>query len=180
MTCDGTMDKFCLSDIHRARLVTHTISFRFYSYTLLSKGIEHAYVPTLDILGYPLLPKHWEECGAFLQTVYDDYKCFEDGQREVESKTTETSLSVGYNQQQNSVARAAGGTHSKVFVHCEAGINRSGTIVAAAMMYFAKVPMLQAIRQLKRQRGTIMTNATFQEQLVDFATELFGDGVKIE
>jgi protein-tyrosine phosphatase len=60
----------------------------------------------------------------------------------------------------------------KVFVHCEAGINRSGTIVAAAMMYFAGMNLLDAAQQLKRQRGIIMTNATFQEQLVEFAERL--------
>ena len=61
---------------------------------------------------------------------------------------------------------------SKVFVHCEAGINRSGTIVAAAMMEFAGIPLFEAARQLKRQRGIIMTNATFQEQLVEFSESL--------
>jgi hypothetical protein len=161
----------------------------FFSYTLLSKGIEHGYIPALDIMGYPLLPKHWEECRQFLQSVYDDYNNAWHGNDNTNNNNSNndsnitTTFSMGENEEhwtnitppENMKENAGQGRirhHTKVLVHCEAGINRSGTIVAAAMMYFAKIPLLDAIRQLKDQRGMIMTNATFQEQLVEFAMKL--------
>jgi len=58
----------------------------------------------------------------------------------------------------------------KVLVHCDAGINRSGTVAAAAMMYFGEMDLLDVMRQLKAQRGHIMSNASFQKQLVQFAS----------
>ena len=126
----------------------------FCSYTLLSHGIDHCYVPALDILAYPLLPKHWDECRAFLEPIYKDYCQSMDRTEPNNSNTNSPEPFL------------------KVFVHCEAGINRSGTIVAAAMMEFAGIPLFEAARLLKRQRGIIMTNATFQEQLVEFSESL--------
>jgi predicted protein tyrosine phosphatase len=151
------------------------------SYTLLSNGIEHTYVPSLDILGYPLLPKHWEECRQCLQLVFDDYNARHEKKYNI-SKTNKDDQNLDisddhYNYLNKNSTKNADTqgirrtTHAKIFVHCEAGINRSGTIVAAAMIYFAKMPLLDVIRQLKQQRGTILTNTTFQEQLVEFAMQ---------
>jgi hypothetical protein len=109
-------------------------------YLLLSRDIQHGYVPTLDVVGYDLLPAHWDECYDFLRPVYDEF-------------------------------RRQSGPHHRwtAFVHCEAGINRSGTVAVAAMMAFDGVPLLQAVRTLKTLRGTIVTNPSFQQQLVVFA-----------
>jgi hypothetical protein len=157
--------RWCLQDLDRLQNdigISHVLSMNAMQpesraqemyYTLWSHGIDHAYVQALDILTYPLLPKHWEECRAFLQPIHDAY-C--EHVENVESDDNGVSTK----------------SFPKVFVHCEAGINRSGTIVAAAMMYFAGMNLLDAAQQLKRQRGIIMTNATFQEQLVEFAERL--------
>ncbi|KAG7341718.1 dual specificity phosphatase [Nitzschia inconspicua] len=179
----------CLNDLSKLQLdigITHVLSMNAMQpesvaqelyYTRLSEGIEHCYVPALDILGYPLLPKHWDECHEFLQPVMEDYcryVCWLNdgggGGGDGDKCTIPSSFLNDEPQDSNNKEKC----HSKVFVHCEAGINRSGTIVAAAMMHFAKIPMLDAIRQLKRQRGIIMTNATFQEQLVEFAKSSHG------
>lgn len=57
----------------------------------------------------------------------------------------------------------------KALVHCAAGMNRSGTIAAAAMMHFGKMDLLQVARELKAKRGYVLSNASFVRQLVAFA-----------
>jgi protein-tyrosine phosphatase len=53
----------------------------------------------------------------------------------------------------------------KVVVHCMAGINRSGLIVAAAHMVFTRSPVLEVVRNLVHQRGEVLWNRSFQMQL---------------
>lgn len=121
-------------------------------YELLGQGIEHCYVAALDILTYDMMGRHWEECLAFLQQAYEEQQ--KQGQD-------------GGGQDQSNKPTV------KVLVHCEAGMNRSGTIVAAAMLYFDRdSDLLQVFRTLKRQRGRVMTNTSFQKQLVQFAERL--------
>lgn len=133
------------------------------SYTLLWEGVKHAYVPALVILGYPLLPKIGRSAESFCSPMWQHQKTSYSS-TEVEgniSSRTTTITTISQWHQNHHV--------HKVFVHCEAGINRSGTIVVAAMIFFAKISMMDPIYQLKRQRGIIMTNTMFQEQLVEFA-----------
>ena len=47
-------------------------------------------------------------------------------------------------------ARRKGG---KVVIHCVAGINRSGVLVAAELMLFKRIPVLEAVAHCRRQRG---------------------------
>ena len=63
-------------------------------------------------------------------------------------------------------------TTNKLLVHCAAGMNRSGLIVAAIMMYFENMDLLDVITQLKRQRGYVLSNESFQKELVLFAQKL--------
>jgi hypothetical protein len=143
--------------IHRLG-ITHVLSMNAmqpqqkainFHYQLLGQGVEdHCYIPAYDIVGYDLLPRHWEECKTFLECAAHSSS----------SSASSSSSSCCH-------------SPKRVFLHCEQGINRSGTIAAAAMMYFAHMDLLDAIRQLKRQRGIITTNPSFQEQLVVFASE---------
>lgn len=59
----------------------------------------------------------------------------------------------------------------KALVHCAAGMNRSGTIVAAAMLHFDKMNLLDVARQLKAKRGYVLSNESFLKQLVQFAAQ---------
>merc|ERR1712039_904356 len=63
-------------------------------------------------------------------------------------------------------AQAAGG---KLFTHCEAGVNRSGTLCVAYHVAHTKMPLLSSARHCKEQRGRICTNTAFQKQLWEFA-----------
>jgi hypothetical protein len=55
-------------------------------------------------------------------------------------------------------------------VHCGAGLNRSGLVVAAEMMLGQKMPVLQVVRALRKVRGNwALMNESFQEQLVALA-----------
>lgn len=125
-------------------------------YELLSVGIHHLYSPALDILSYDIMGRHWDECRDFLQQALE--------------------------QQQQDETDEDRGPPTKVLVHCEAGMNRSGTIVAAAMLYFGDnnhhdddrttSTLFNVLRHLKRQRGRVMTNTSFLKQIIVFAESL--------
>ena len=58
----------------------------------------------------------------------------------------------------------------KCFVHCMAGLNRSGIIVAAYDMLSTKTNGLESVRHVRRQRGNMaLSNEGFQQQLVAVA-----------
>ena len=65
-------------------------------------------------------------------------------------------------------ARASGG---KCLIHCQAGINRSGIIATAELMVDQRLPVVDAVKRAKSARGVILTNRSFQEELVAFARE---------
>ena len=64
-----------------------------------------------------------------------------------------------------------------VLIHCYAGVNRS----AAVMIYFLttrrELPLVTAIEQVMKKRGTILTNIGFQKQLV---RHCFNNGLKLK
>ena len=68
----------------------------------------------------------------------------------------------------------------KVVIHCAAGINRSGLMAAAAMMVFEDLELMQVVRILKKRRGVVLTNESFQLQLCLLAAELNRLGPKPE
>jgi predicted protein tyrosine phosphatase len=61
--------------------------------------------------------------------------------------------------------KANNASQKKVVVHCLAGINRSGLIVAAAHMVLTRTPVLEVVRNLVHQRGSVLWNRSFQMQL---------------
>lgn len=71
-------------------------------------------------------------------------------------------------------AKAAGGV---CLIHCIAGINRSGTLAAAELMLHERLPVLEAVRRVKQARRVVMSNHSFQAQLVALARTrgLLGD-----
>jgi protein-tyrosine phosphatase len=60
----------------------------------------------------------------------------------------------------------------KIVIHCSAGVNRSGLMVAAAMLAFGEQTLLPVVQHLKNQRGIVLTNASFQRQLCLLAARL--------
>lgn len=62
--------------------------------------------------------------------------------------------------------------NSKMVVHCAAGQNRSGVIVAAALVDLEGWSLIEAVRWLKSKRGLVLTNLSFQRQLCELAKEL--------
>lgn len=64
-------------------------------------------------------------------------------------------------------SHATGGT---CLVHCLAGMNRSGVIVAAELMLRYSLPVVEAVRYCRQQRGNfLLNNYSFQQQLVHLA-----------
>lgn len=63
-------------------------------------------------------------------------------------------------------------------VHCGAGINRSGLIACADFMLRKRIPVIEAITHLRKQRGNIaLCNEGFQKQLIALAriNDLLGE-----
>mmetsp|Transcript_31708 Transcript_31708/g.37292 ORF Transcript_31708/g.37292 Transcript_31708/m.37292 type:complete len:243 (+) Transcript_31708:104-832(+) len=78
-------------------------------------------------------------------------------------------LSLHYEKAYNFIesARISGG---KCVVHCVAGINRSGVIVASVYMMNEKVNILDTVAHCRIKRGNcFLWNSTFQEELVAMA-----------
>lgn len=64
---------------------------------------------------------------------------------------------------------AAGGGSGVVLVHCHAGINRSGLIVAAAYMVLERRPVLEVVEDILGKRQYFLWNGSFQAQLCHLA-----------
>jgi protein-tyrosine phosphatase len=58
----------------------------------------------------------------------------------------------------------------QVFVHCQAGVNRSATLCVAYLMLLQQVSLVQAVEHCARLRPCILRNEGFIEQLVVFAS----------
>lgn len=56
-----------------------------------------------------------------------------------------------------------------VYVHCQAGMNRSACLAAAYVVKTFRVPVDQCIYRMARQRPCILTNKEFVKQLEEFA-----------
>ena len=65
-------------------------------------------------------------------------------------------------------ARTSGG---KVLLHCIMGINRSGALATAYVMLHKNMDVISAAKFVKAARGCILTNQSFQKQLIQFACE---------
>jgi protein-tyrosine phosphatase len=59
-----------------------------------------------------------------------------------------------------------------VLVHCQMGVSRSTTIVAAYLMKKLDISAQQALHYISRERPQINPNAGFRQQLLDYEREL--------
>jgi Dual specificity phosphatase, catalytic domain len=120
---------------------------------LRTKQIIHHHEPGEDREGYDMIGLHWPACCKFIQTA-----CFDNGNNDNTTSTIPNN-------------------NNKVVVHCSAGINRSGLIVAAAYMIFTNTPVLEVVHELVQKRGLVLWNRYFQMQLCILAAkhDLLGD-----
>ena len=65
-------------------------------------------------------------------------------------------------------ARTKGG---KCFIHCIAGINRSGCLTTAYVMLDQNIGPISAARKVWEQRGVLLSNNGFIERLVKFSVD---------
>lgn len=63
-------------------------------------------------------------------------------------------------------ARDEGG---RCLIHCQAGINRSGCLAVAELMLDQRLPVLEAVGRAQKARRVILSNHSFQAQLVALA-----------
>ncbi|KAL1462435.1 hypothetical protein WDU94_014269, partial [Cyamophila willieti] len=62
--------------------------------------------------------------------------------------------------------------HSIVYVHCNAGISRSATVVIAYVMKTLSLDLTQAFEMVKKVRPCIKPNPGFMQQLKDWEEAL--------
>lgn len=60
----------------------------------------------------------------------------------------------------------------KVFIHCQAGISRSSTIVMCYIMWKEKMSFEEAFKYVKDRRFIVNPNSNFQNQLKEFHVHL--------
>lgn len=56
----------------------------------------------------------------------------------------------------------------KVYVHCYVGMSRSSTVIAAYLIKYHNMTVLEAVEDLKRLRPIVQPNAGFMQQLESF------------
>jgi hypothetical protein len=56
-----------------------------------------------------------------------------------------------------------------VYVHCQAGMNRSAALAAGYIVRKFGVPVEKVVQTMASQRPCVLTNEAFQKQLFDFA-----------
>ena len=59
-----------------------------------------------------------------------------------------------------------------IYIHCQAGMNRSATLGAAYVIKTFRVPFVPFMQRMIQQRPCIMTNPSFQLQLVSFVKKM--------
>ena len=140
---------------------------------LSAHGITHVLtVNEMDVVSYMSLQQTLRQAGIQNHAYYpgldhDDYDMiglhWQDCQRFLQSVRDD--------------AHDANGNNSKVVVHCQAGMNRSGVIVAAAYMILEQQPLLETVKHVIKQRGAVLWNRSFQKQLCLLAAKegLLGD-----
>src|SRR6266542_3616513 len=64
-------------------------------------------------------------------------------------------------------------TNGSIYVHCQAGISRSVTIITAYLMFSQKISYKQALDLVKEKRQNAKPNRGFIEQLRKFEKEVF-------
>eukprot|EP00928_Gymnodinium_smaydae_P050378 TRINITY_DN33938_c0_g1_i1.p1 TRINITY_DN33938_c0_g1~~TRINITY_DN33938_c0_g1_i1.p1 ORF type:complete len:200 (-),score=58.95 TRINITY_DN33938_c0_g1_i1:224-823(-) len=106
--------------------------------------------------------------GAAVKTGADFYQPYGIEYNEFKSEDTQGYNIIQHYEQAASLADAVAAKGGRLFVHCEAGVNRSGSLLLAYYCLSTGTPLLASARHCKAQRGRICTNKGFQLQVFEF------------
>jgi hypothetical protein len=118
---------------------------------LRAAGIDVVGFASMDQANYPLLEKHLDHVLELIRG------CVEKGKQQQQQQHGDTA---------GSVAAPVGASNGKCFIHCQAGVNRSGALAIAALVEMTGLPLVEAAKRVKAARGRVCTNQGFQLQLV--------------
>jgi hypothetical protein len=128
-TNNNNNNQFGITHIMTLNAMTPPSYAMEFSYTIQSHGLDHTYIPTYDQIGYPLLQKHWKtECYPVLKQIHDQYYS---GSDHTSSSSCIRSASAS---EEEAEAGDQLSPRSKIVVHCIQGQNRSGLVVACALL----------------------------------------------
>lgn len=72
----------------------------------------------------------------------------------------------------NRVINSTREQNGQVFVHCNAGVSRSATIVAAYLIHLHKISHTDALDTVKQERPKVNPNKGFIKQLEEYASQI--------
>jgi hypothetical protein len=111
-------------------------------------GVEYLGISADDYESYDIMA-HWDEVKDFIDNFLNNAK-----------KSTDKN---GGDDGQDVLKTP------RLLINCMAGINRSGAMAVAVVAYLENKTLLQAVEQVHRLKGPILTNIGFRQRLVAWA-----------
>jgi hypothetical protein len=131
-----------------------------------SAGLAWRGVAAQDAADYPMLANHFDDFRAFCDAACTPSELCKAAENEEAAKGSEGGEGPAAAAEEATPVEVKRGL---VLVHCAAGINRSGALAVAYVMHRERMPLLEAARHCAAQRGPLLWNRGFREQLVQFA-----------
>jgi hypothetical protein len=134
-----------------------------------SAGLAWRGVAAQDAADYPMLANHFDDFRAFCDAASTPSELCKSAENEEAAKGSEGGEGPAAAEAAAEEATPVEVKRGLVLVHCAAGINRSGALAMAYVMHRERMPLLEAARHCAAQRGPLLWNRGFREQLVQYA-----------
>ncbi|KAG7530702.1 hypothetical protein FFLO_04872 [Filobasidium floriforme] len=149
--------------------ITAVLSLIIPAMTNIPSSIKHLSITIEDSANTDIL-SHLDQCVDWIDSVLREER-EENIQRQRDDSTSNSDKGVMEGEKQVDIDNTTEGTKPKilrkggVLVHCQAGMSRSATIVAAYLMKVLGVGVDEALDMIRNVRPVIEPSQTFREQL---------------